>query len=139
RKICQVAYGQLAAWQTLRLSGRAILAPSSSEPTESAVLAQRPSSTSLMILGDDLLVGHALESLLQSVGYQALFLAESGARCSLPLPSAHLVLLAPCASPRRRRDRLRQMRQMVVDLRVPVLELTPSGEPMAGDGTVQLP
>jgi hypothetical protein len=90
---------------------------------------------SLTIAGGDSLVGHALELILQSAGYDARFLDEASLYGSSdPLEGASVVLLAPRTSRAEQEALLRRLRNSTTDKpAIPVLELVGNGGAKTGE------
>ena len=93
-----------------------------------------PNSSTIAIVGGDSLVGHALELMLLSAGYDARFIdASSTNGPSDPFKGVSLVLLAPRTSGAQREALLGSLRNGMLDKpAVPVLELV-SGSDEAQD------
>lgn len=90
----------------------------------------------LAIAGGDSLVGHALELMLRSAGYEARFLDTSSINGpSNPLEGASLLLLAPRTSKAKREALLGHLRKDKSDKRIalPMLELVGNGEAEDGE------
>ena len=87
----------------------------------------------VVIYGEDLAVGRALEVLLKSAHYNARFVAESSLEQSGALEEARVILLAPSTSPKNREDVLAKVKSMPKTARISVLEMG-----IAGDGSVQV-
>lgn len=89
-----------------------------------------PEDIALAIAGGDPLVGHALELMLHSTGYDARFLDHSSTnRPSDPFEGAGLLLLAPRTSGAEREAILGRLRNgLSGKLAVPVLELVSSSD-----------
>jgi hypothetical protein len=85
-----------------------------------------PTAIKIAILGGDQLVGHILERLLQSVGYNARYLNGSlvGEPTELP-EGTGLVIFAPRIPSERRKAFLSRMGSSAATAGLPVLELTP--------------
>jgi DNA-binding response OmpR family regulator len=85
-----------------------------------------PGAIKIAILGGDQLVGHTLERLLQSVGYDARYLNGSLVGEPTRLPEGiGLVIFAPRIPSERRKAFLSRIRSSAATAGLPVLELTP--------------
>ncbi|MBI4492019.1 MAG: hypothetical protein HY690_04430 [Chloroflexi bacterium] len=107
------------------------------------IMGYRPRRSAVVaILGDDPVVGQALEILLQGAGHDVRFLP--GAALDWPgelMANAQLVLLAPGLSLERREALLGRVRRMSGRQSVPCLELTSvaAGAPSSGCREVRWP
>jgi hypothetical protein len=83
--------------------------------------------TKVIIVGEDPVVGRALETLLRSAGYRARFLSNPAADAfGELLADSHLLLVAPPVSAERRRVLRARMRGRPTATGVAVLELVPT-------------
>ena len=82
------------------------------------------SPNTVAILATDAVAGHALELLLQSAGYNTLFIVETVVdELAEVLDGARLLLIAPPLSSRHREDFVNGMRSVPEFAQMPVLEL----------------
>lgn len=77
----------------------------------------------VMVVGGDVIVGHALELLLRSNNYEVRFLHEPSLEDGGPLEKAQLLLLTPDLEVQRREELLIHVRNSPVTRDIPVLEL----------------
>lgn len=98
-----------------------------------------PTPRTIVVVGGDAVVGHALELLLRGSGYDARVVALSTFDAGgVPL-DASLVLIAPGLDEWGRRVVLARVDAVRLGARLPIVELVPTATSVPGEGHILLP
>lgn len=81
-------------------------------------------SCKVVILSDDVVVGRALELLLQNVGHEVKFMMEGFLVDSKMLKETRLLIFAPCLCTERRQALFIRIKSLSSTKTIPILELT---------------
>jgi hypothetical protein len=98
--------------------------------------------TRVAIVGEDPVIGKALEVLLQAAGYHARFLSEPEAgELGGLLADSQLLVVAPTLGIEHRRDLLNVVSSPATSVKIPVLELLPvdAGQRLRGGNVLLWP
>jgi len=98
-----------------------------------------PAAATVVVVGGDAVVGHALELLLRGSGYGARVESMSTFDAEGAPPDAGLILLAPGLGERGRGTVLASADVVRQRGRLPVIELVPAATPLSGEGHIMLP